>query len=381
MVRDNHDLLFGASAGTVEPSLNLFTTDDRLAPTDSAAAEQAISTDLRLICVVAPALNEEPTLQSFFDSLKGQHTNYPFAVVVADNGSTDKTAALAAYHGANVVDCPEPGVTLARQAGLNYVLNAARSSLDHTVVVQVDVDESLDVGYIQAIGDAFFGDQNLMASSGPTIYPIRDGQEVRLVQTGREFRDAFATIGLKELFAACGRDVDGYLIGPRHRMLVAGNTAYRATLFSEYHLTYPETHLWESVAMSISVQQAIGSAAMTFIPGQRLMTSPRSYEDTTGTTTHDKLERIRQLGYIPPFKAPETTSPMVTVARLIDAIDAKTYRLRSDEQILCIDAIEAIDELLASQPGLSVRIVPALHAVNRVAIPDKYAVIVRSAVP
>ena len=259
------------------------------------------------------------------------------------------------------------------------MLNAARSSHDQIVVVQVDVDEVLDVGYIQAVGDAFFGDQTLMVSSGPTIYPIRDGHEVRLVQTGREFRDAFSTMGLKELFAACGRDVDDYPIGPRHRMLVSGNTAYRAALFSEHHLVYPQAHLLESVAMSITVQKAIGSAAMAFIPGQRLMTSSRSYEDTTGVTPADKLERIRQLGYIPPFKAPETTSPMLTVAEMIDAIDAETYDLRGDEKVLCVDAREVIEELLASQPGLAVRLVPALHAVNRAVIPNKYAAVVCSA--
>src|SRR6185312_12101826 len=112
MAQENHSSAYSANVATDLP-INIFVTDDNLTSTHGVGPEQAVPAISRLICVVAPALNEEAALQPFFDSLRGQRTDYPFAVIVVDNGSTDETASLALRQGANVVGCPQPGVTLA----------------------------------------------------------------------------------------------------------------------------------------------------------------------------------------------------------------------------------------------------------------------------
>lgn len=69
------------------------------------------------ISVVIPARNEEAYLQPCLRALAAQ-TRKPDEVIVVDNGSTDRTGAIAAALGAKIVECPTPGVALARQAGL-----------------------------------------------------------------------------------------------------------------------------------------------------------------------------------------------------------------------------------------------------------------------
>jgi glycosyltransferase involved in cell wall biosynthesis len=70
------------------------------------------------VAVIIPALNEEAAIGYVLQDLPGDLAQQ---VVVADNGSTDRTAIIAAEHGAEVVFVPIPGYGRACLQALNRV--------------------------------------------------------------------------------------------------------------------------------------------------------------------------------------------------------------------------------------------------------------------
>ena len=70
------------------------------------------------IDLIVPARNEESNIVAMLDALP---TGFFRHVIVADNGSTDRTADLAQSHGAIVVHEAQPGYGAACQAGLSWV--------------------------------------------------------------------------------------------------------------------------------------------------------------------------------------------------------------------------------------------------------------------
>lgn len=85
----------------------------------------------RVIDVVLPCLNEAGALPWLLDRMPAT-----YRALVADNGSTDGSARVAAEHGAVVVDVPQPGFGAACHAGLL----AATSD----IVCVMDADASFD---------------------------------------------------------------------------------------------------------------------------------------------------------------------------------------------------------------------------------------------
>lgn len=84
--------------------------------------------------ILIPAQNEEDALPPLLDEIPA---GWARRIVVADNGSTDQTAALAQARGCHVVSCPTPGYGAACLAGLDYI---RRDPPD--VVVFLDGDRS-----------------------------------------------------------------------------------------------------------------------------------------------------------------------------------------------------------------------------------------------
>jgi glycosyltransferase involved in cell wall biosynthesis len=133
---------------------------------------------LTRILVVIPALNEEQALPGVLRELK---THCPYAdVLVIDDGSSDRTAAVATRDGAPVVRLPfRLGVGGAMRAGYRY---AVRNGYD--VVVQVDADGQHDASYIGqliagldeadvVIGARFAGLGDYEAGRGPRRWAMR----------------------------------------------------------------------------------------------------------------------------------------------------------------------------------------------------------------
>ncbi|MBE0592745.1 MAG: TIGR04283 family arsenosugar biosynthesis glycosyltransferase [Gemmatimonadales bacterium] len=84
---------------------------------------------MQTLGVVIPTLNEEKTLPGILSDI-GKLT-LPATVVIADGGSTDDTAAVAARHGARVVPAPR---------GRGPQLNAGAASLDTEWLLFVHAD-------------------------------------------------------------------------------------------------------------------------------------------------------------------------------------------------------------------------------------------------
>ena len=87
------------------------------------------------ICLIIPALNEAPSIGQVLDSLPPGLFS---SVIVADNGSTDGTAEIAAARGVTVVRESRRGYGRACMAGM------AALPPDCTVVVFMDADASDD---------------------------------------------------------------------------------------------------------------------------------------------------------------------------------------------------------------------------------------------
>lgn len=90
------------------------------------------------ISFVIPCLNEEKTLPLVLDDIGSAQLPYPHEVVVADNGSTDGSIAIAEARGARVVRCPERGYGAALQAGIH--------NAENTIIVFADADSTYDFG-------------------------------------------------------------------------------------------------------------------------------------------------------------------------------------------------------------------------------------------
>jgi glycosyltransferase involved in cell wall biosynthesis len=100
------------------------------------AAEERLATRKRI--AIVPALNEEASVGWVIDEI---HAFDPgFAVVVVDDGSTDRTAAVATEHGAHVLKLPfRLGIGGAMQTGYRYAWENG-----YDLAVQVDGDGQHD---------------------------------------------------------------------------------------------------------------------------------------------------------------------------------------------------------------------------------------------
>ena len=94
--------------------------------------------------VIIPALDEEDALPSLLEKLRKIG---PLNVVVVDNGSRDRTAAVARAHGATVVTEPLRGYGAACLAGIAALFN--RPSTE--IVVFLDADGSDDPAILPAL--------------------------------------------------------------------------------------------------------------------------------------------------------------------------------------------------------------------------------------
>ena len=85
--------------------------------------------------LIIPALNEAESIGALLDSLP---LSLYAAVIVADNGSTDRTAEIASLHGAQVVTEPERGYGAACQRAIETLSD----DIDTVVFMQADATEN-----------------------------------------------------------------------------------------------------------------------------------------------------------------------------------------------------------------------------------------------
>ena len=107
------------------------------------------------IDVVIPALNEEESLPKVLTALRALNLDSLREVIVVDNGSRDRTAEVAARHGATVLREPRPGYGGACLRGIDHIetLHSPRlnddfatrekaSATSDSIVVFLDADYS-----------------------------------------------------------------------------------------------------------------------------------------------------------------------------------------------------------------------------------------------
>lgn len=114
------------------------------------------------IAVVIPAYNEEKFISSCLASLKSQDYKGKYEIILVDNGSSDKTSAIARYFDVRVVTCYEKGVVFARQKG------AASTEAD--IIVQADADSIAPLNWLSSIARHFEKNKDLVALSGAIRY-------------------------------------------------------------------------------------------------------------------------------------------------------------------------------------------------------------------
>jgi len=112
--------------------------------------------------VVVPAYNEEAYLGDCLASLRAQDFSGPVEIIVVDNNSSDRTAAVARSFGVTVVFEPEPGVCQARQRG-------TAGARGH-IVVSADADTCYEPGWLDSIDRWFDAHPDHVAVGGPCYF-------------------------------------------------------------------------------------------------------------------------------------------------------------------------------------------------------------------
>ena len=96
-----------------------------------------------VVAIITPALNEAAALPAYFDALEPHRTSgLVDRVVIADNGSTDDTPAIARARGADVVAEPQRGYGAACLAALRHLASLEDGPPD--IIVFLDADLSDD---------------------------------------------------------------------------------------------------------------------------------------------------------------------------------------------------------------------------------------------
>lgn len=122
--------------------------------------------DRAALSVVVPAYNEEALLPALLASLavaqqRCAAAGHGVEVIVANNASTDGSAALARAHGARVVDVPERCIAAARNGG------AAMATADH--IAFVDADSQVHPDALEVLLRALASPGCVGGASGVTV--------------------------------------------------------------------------------------------------------------------------------------------------------------------------------------------------------------------
>lgn len=118
-----------------------------------------------MISCIIPAYNEEAllgdTLRALFEALKG--LGEPFEVIVADDASTDRTAAIAAGHGARVITVGNRQIAATRNGGAR----AAKGDMLIFVDADTIVNEKVIRGAVGAMRSGAVGGGCYLEMEGP----------------------------------------------------------------------------------------------------------------------------------------------------------------------------------------------------------------------
>ena len=118
-----------------------------------------------VISVVVPAYNEERVIATCLKHLQAQSIQQPYEIIVANNNSTDGTAAVAEKLGARVLNVTEKGYVHAAIAGVQ----AAKGD----IIAMTDADTRVPPDWLQRIYATLQARPELVAVGGP--FEFHDG--------------------------------------------------------------------------------------------------------------------------------------------------------------------------------------------------------------
>jgi glycosyltransferase involved in cell wall biosynthesis len=149
--------------------------------------------DLQLISVVAPVLNEEATLQTFYERVCAALRDLPFEIVLVDDGSTDATPDLL-----RELAQADPRVCVVRLSRNFGYQAAVTAGLDHArgnAVVTIDADLQDPPELIPALVDRW-------REGADVVYAFREerpGETWLKLRTARWFARVFARLARIDL--------------------------------------------------------------------------------------------------------------------------------------------------------------------------------------
>jgi cellulose synthase/poly-beta-1,6-N-acetylglucosamine synthase-like glycosyltransferase len=219
--------------------LQLFTAVQTARITD-ADNTSGLCSDIRLAVLIA-AYDEETTLPETLKLLLEQ-TDPPDEIVIADDGSTDGTAAvLAQRYGLDGgrVRVGATTVSLLRLAhgGKAHALNAALMATSADVVVTVDADTIADPSAVGAVRQAFSREPELVGVTGvitPVCQPTRTGRVLQWFQTYEYIGNFLSRHAWMRL--DCLQLISGAFAGFRRRAVVEVGGFDDTCLVEDYEL-------------------------------------------------------------------------------------------------------------------------------------------------
>lgn len=131
-----------------------------------------------VISVIVPAYNEAERIASCIRALQSQTIQFPYEIIVSDNGSGDETAIIAKTLGVRVVSAHVKGCVHALRQGVQ----SAKSDL----IAITDADSIPPVDWLDRIYQHFKNNSDIVAVGGPFIFydgPVWVQQFVQLMNT------------------------------------------------------------------------------------------------------------------------------------------------------------------------------------------------------
>ena len=149
--------------------------------------------DLSLLSVVAPALNEEDTLEAFHDRVAAALDDVPFELVIVDDGSSDGTAELLEQLAER--DPRVRAVSLSRNFGYQAAVTAGLDHARGDAVVTIDADLQDPPELIPELVRAWQGGADVVYA----VREAREGETWIKLTTARWFSKLFARIARLQL--------------------------------------------------------------------------------------------------------------------------------------------------------------------------------------
>ncbi|MCP3723337.1 glycosyltransferase family 2 protein [Paraburkholderia sp. CNPSo 3272] len=300
-----------------------------LAPAPAGAAAAAAAAKLPTLGVIVAAHNEAAVLPITLDALFAQ-TRAPQQIVIADDGSSDGTAALLAERygladpGVGQLSAPSPRYPNLRwlklaHGGKARALNAALLAIATETVMTVDADTLLEPDACAAMANAFGREPALVAAAG-LLTPVCDhtlsGRFFQWFQTYeyiRNFISRFAWMRADSLLL-----ISGAFAGFRRDAVMAVGGFDADCLVEDYELIHRLRRYSARKGLSWDVRVLGTARARTDAPGtlttflrQRrrwfagFLQTQYWYRDMTGNRKYGKLGLMML-----PVKAFDTVQPI-----------------------------------------------------------------------